>query len=58
MAKSEKKQNTSDKPVKSIETKGPMTVITYEDGSTEVQHGSGVVSAESVSGGIHFHPGE
>ncbi|QUX27883.1 hypothetical protein KGD83_21770 [Nocardiopsis akebiae] len=42
------------KDVQSIETKDGVTVITYEDGSTEVQHRGGVVQAGTISGGIHF----
>ncbi|GAA1450556.1 hypothetical protein [Nocardiopsis tropica] len=47
MAKQEKK-------IQSIETNNGVTVITYEDGSQEIQHGGGTISAGTITGGVSF----
>jgi len=48
MAKQEKKD------VKSVETANGVTTTTYEDGSQKVEHAGGVISAETISGGVSF----
>lgn len=56
MGKSNKKNQDGEKTVRSVEAKqdGKVTIITYTDGSREVQHPGGVVNAAEITGGITF----
>lgn len=45
----------TDKNIKSVDTKNGVTTITYEDGSTRVEHPGGVVTADTISGGVSFN---
>lgn len=44
------------KQIKTVETTDGVTVITYDDGSQEVQHGGSVIQADTVEGSIVFRP--
>lgn len=47
----------NDKPIRTIETTGGVTTITYEDGTVEIRSGSCTVQAGTISGGVRFGQG-